>query len=84
MTLRLGQRILQMRIAGKPLTNIYEPPTRGFRLYDFGNGRFQACRSIKKDTVTRTFFTLEDCYKFLEKHKDAIIPDEIDMSLLPH
>jgi hypothetical protein len=64
-----------MRLAGKPLTNIYEPQTKGFRIYDFGNTMYAACRTIEKNTITKIFCTLDDCYAFLKKHERAIIEE---------
>jgi len=58
--------------------NIYTPPRRGFAIYDLGQGRYNAQRVIKNNTITRRFFTIEDCYTFLEKHAVEIIPDPLE------
>jgi len=61
--------------------NIYEPPTRGFCIYKY-NDCYKASRRVGPwDTISRTFFTLEDCYTFLKKHEVAIIPDELEVSV---
>jgi len=63
----------------RPLVkNIYTPPRRGFAIYDLGQGRYNAQRVIKNNTITRRFFTIEDCYTFLEKHAVEIIPDPLE------
>jgi hypothetical protein len=55
--------------------NIYYPPRRGFAIYDIGRGRYTATRVIKKDSIAKRCFTIEDCYAFLEKHAVEIVPD---------
>jgi len=71
-----------MRLVGEPLKNIYEPSTKGFRIYDFGNNMYAACRTIQKNTITRMFYTLEECYVFLKKHERAIIEEDAQDSPL--
>ena len=64
------------------MDNIYSPKTKGYFIYDYGDGRYQASRMIGAGkSITRTFFTLENCYTFLKKHEFAIIPDELEVSV---
>jgi hypothetical protein len=71
-----------MRNKRSVLDNIYQPKTKGYFIYDYGDGRYQASRMIGAgNSKTRTFFTLEDCYAFLKKHEFAIIPDELEVSV---
>ena len=65
-----------MRLFGKPLRNLYEPQTKGFRIYYFDNDIYCACRTIEKNTITKMFRTLDECYAFLKKHELAIVKDE--------
>ena len=64
-----------MRLFGEPLRNLYEPRTSGFRIYDFGNNTYAAFRTIEKTTITRVFSTLEECYAFLKKNEQSILPE---------
>lgn len=71
-----------MRNKRSVLNNIYQPVTKGYFIYDYGDGRLQASRMIGAgNSITRTFFTLEDCYTFLEKHRYQIIPDILEVSI---
>lgn len=71
-----------MRNKRSVLNNIYQPATKGYFIYDYGDGRLQATRMIGTgNSITRTFFTLENCYAFLKKHEHYIIPDEIEVSI---
>jgi len=65
-----------MRLFGEPLRNIYQPPTKGFRIYYFGNDIYSACRTIGRNTVTGMFRTLDDCYAFLKKHEVELVQNE--------
>jgi len=65
-----------MRLFGEPLRNMYQPQTKGFRIYYFGNDIYSACRTIGKNTVTGMFRTLDDCYAFLKKHDVELVQDE--------
>lgn len=55
---------------------MYQPQTKGFRIYYFGNDIYSACRTIGRNTVTGMFRTLDDCYAFLKKHEVEIVEDE--------
>ena len=71
-----------MRNKRSVLDNIYSPKTKGYFIYDYGDGRYQASRIIGAgNSITRTFFTIEHCYAFLKKHEFAIIPDELEVSI---
>jgi hypothetical protein len=64
------------------LVNIHEPPRRGFTIYALPNGVYQAARYIRPgELINRRFFTLEDCYAFLHKHENHIVPDELEKSI---
>jgi hypothetical protein len=70
-----------MRKRVKVEENIYHPPTKGFVIYKYVDC-YKASRRIGAwNTISRTFFSLEDCYAFLEKHKYEIIPDELEVSV---
>lgn len=64
-----------MRLFGEPLRNMYQPQTKGFRIYYFGNDIYCACRTIERNTITAMFRTLDECYAFL-KGELAIVKDE--------
>ena len=61
--------------------NVYEPTTKGFFIYKYADC-YKASRRISTgNTISRTFFTLDDCYIFLKKHEHAIIPDHLEISV---
>ena len=54
---------------------------KGFFIYKYADC-YKASRRISTgNTISRTFFTLEDCYTFLKKHEFAIIPDTLEVSV---
>lgn len=64
------------------LVNIHEPKRRGFAIYALPNGVYQAARYIRPgELVNRRFFTLDDCYAFLQKNEHSIIPDTLERSM---
>ena len=70
-----------MRKRVKVEENIYQPPTKGFVIYKYYDC-YKASRRISTgNTISRTFFSLEDCYAFLKKHEFAIIPDQLEISV---
>ena len=70
-----------MRKRVKIEENIYEPVMKGFFIYKYADC-YKASRRISTgNTISRTFFTLEDCYTFLKKHRYQIIPDTLDVSV---
>jgi hypothetical protein len=60
--------------------SIYFPKRKGFLIYKLKD-KYQALRVMSYgNSISRQFFTEEECYAFLKKHEDEIIPDALDIS----